>query len=478
VFAVVDIETTGSQPPADRITEIAIVLYNGASIVGRYHSLVNPERSIPPMVTQLTGITQAMVADAPRFYQIAKDVVEFTDGQIFVAHNVNFDYAFLRAAFSELGYIFQRQTLDTVKLSRQLVPGLPSYSLGRLCASLGIPIVNRHRADGDAEATAKLLDFLLRGQRLDGGSPDAPSELPESILHLINSETKRSPLPPHLDQAVVDRLPHATGVYWFHDSAGNVLYVGKSINIHTRILSHLQVDLKKRHGLELKAQLADITCEETGSELIALLYELDQIKTLRPPYNRMGRMRGAHYGIFLRQNEQGYYVMYARAHSGQRTVSAKHGELIMIAEHAKRAHSYLEGRARRHGLCRKLLGLEKGNGPCFDVQTHNPNGCQGACLGTESVEAYNARVSKALERMRYPSLTFAIVGRGRSADERSLVWIEDGLYRGYGFLPADSAITSAEQARELITRREETRDARAIICGYLLSQHADQVVVL
>lgn len=480
MFAIVDIETTGSQPPADRMTEIAIVLHDGRRVERRYQTLLNPERPIPPMVTQLTGITAAMVAEAPRFYQVAREIVELTEGRIFVAHNVGFDYAFLRAAFSELGYPFQRPTLCTVRLSRQLVPGLPSYSLGKLCTSLGITVSDRHRAGGDADATAALLDYLLRDHWADAGSPDAPSEPPASVLALIDSEVHGPKLPPKLERGVVDALPHATGVYWFHDEQGHVLYVGKSINIHQRILSHLQVDLKKRHGLELKAQLAGITYEKTGSELIALLYESAQIKALRPPFNRVGRLRGGHYAIYQGTNAQGYHTLQAKPYSGQRTPPKKPGELILLAEHARRAHSFLEGRARKYGLCKKLLGIERGHGPCLEAQLHRHartgEGCAGACMGTESVEAYNAKVAQALHRVRYPYPTFAVVGRGRTPDEQSVVWVEGGQYRGYGYLPADEGVTSPDAIRAAITPHDETRDAHALICAYLLSNHPDRVV--
>jgi len=430
------------------------------------------------------------VAEAPRFYQVAKQIVELTEGRIFVAHNVSFDYAFLRAAFSELGFRFERPTLCTVRLSRQLAPGLPSYSLGKLCRSLGIAIEDRHRAGGDADATAALLSYLLRSTNAvngsendvendsENGSADAPSP-PEAVLALIDSEIRGPKLPPLLPRETVDALPHTTGVYWFHDSHGNVLYVGKSINIHQRVRSHLQVDLKKRHGLQLKAEMADISYAPTGTELIALLYESEQIKRLRPPYNRVGRLRGGHYAIYRSATAEGYHTLQARAYSGQRPVR-KQGELILLAEHAKRAHTFIEGRARKHNLCKKLLGLERGTGPCLDVQLHRHartgEGCPGSCVGLEPPEAHNARLAEALHRVRYPHATFAVVGRGRTADEQSVVWVEGGRYQGYGYLAADLAVATPEDVRRVITPQEDTRDAQALICAYLLSNHPDRVV--
>lgn len=161
MFAVVDIETSGGRAQVDKITEIAIYIHDGRRVVDEFTTLINPEVSIPPFITNLTGINNQMVANAPKFYEVAKKIVLLTEGKLFVAHNAQFDYGFIQAEFKRLGYDYQRNTLCTVKMSRKIIPGLKSYSLGNLCQSVGIPINNRHRAAGDALATIKLLDLLL-----------------------------------------------------------------------------------------------------------------------------------------------------------------------------------------------------------------------------------------------------------------------------------------------------------------------------
>ncbi|HOI87387.1 MAG TPA: 3'-5' exonuclease, partial [Lentimicrobium sp.] len=162
MYAIIDVETTGGNFASERLTEIAIYLHDGEKIVDEFSTLINPEQSIPFMITRLTGITNEMVAGAPRFYEVAKKIVEMTEGATFVGHNASFDYNFIRHEFKRLGYNFRRQTLCTVRMSRKLLPGLPSYSLGNLCEMLGIRIENRHRAAGDALATVKLLELLLK----------------------------------------------------------------------------------------------------------------------------------------------------------------------------------------------------------------------------------------------------------------------------------------------------------------------------
>ncbi|HZH71238.1 MAG TPA: 3'-5' exonuclease [Mariniphaga sp.] len=162
MFAIIDIETTGSRHKFGQITEIAVFQHNGIEITGSYSTLIKPEMDIPLFITRLTGITNEMVRDAPRFYEVAKTIVELTAGRTFVAHNVRFDYNFLQEEFKRLGYDYYRKTLCTVQLSRKLLPGYKSYSLGKLCSSLGIEINGRHRAEGDAYATVQLFNLLLK----------------------------------------------------------------------------------------------------------------------------------------------------------------------------------------------------------------------------------------------------------------------------------------------------------------------------
>ncbi|MFM8432597.1 MAG: exonuclease domain-containing protein, partial [Bacteroidota bacterium] len=238
-YAIVDIETTGGNAFTDRITEVAIYIHDGKKVVDEFSSLINPERPIPPYVARLTGISDEMVATAPRFYEIAKEIVNLTEDCVFVAHNVQFDYHFLRHEFRSLGYTYNRDQVCTVRLSRKLLPGHPSYSLGRLCERLGITLENRHRAGGDALATVRLFELLLETDKEDW------------ISRSMKNDHLNVRFPPDFDRKIVDRLPEDAGVYYFHNEDGKVIYVGKSTNIRKRVLSHF-ANKQSRKAIELR----------------------------------------------------------------------------------------------------------------------------------------------------------------------------------------------------------------------------------
>ena len=226
MYAIVDIETTGGSARLERITEIAVYVHDGKRIIDEYSTLINPERNIPYFITALTGISNEMVEDAPKFFEVAKKIVEITEGNIFVAHNARFDYSFIRQEFSMLGYNFKRPLLDTVSLSRKLLPGHKSYSLGNLCRDLGIEIVGRHRASGDALATVRLMEILLgKDSEQKNGS--------------LVKNRKASKLHPALDIQKIADLPEEPGIYYFHNDSGEIIYVGKSRNLYQRVNTHL-----------------------------------------------------------------------------------------------------------------------------------------------------------------------------------------------------------------------------------------------
>jgi len=451
MYAVVDIETTGSKPDYDRIIEIAIYLHDGEKIVDAYTSLVNPERYIPDFITKLTGITNSMVEDAPKFYEIAKKIVEFTEGHIFVAHNVHFDYSFLKGEFKSLGFNYQRKTLCTVRLSRKLIPDLPSYSLGKLCDSIHIKVHNRHRAKGDAEATAKLLTRLIQINE---------SQFDQDI---VEEEVKFATLPPKIQREQVLELPEETGVYYFHDEAGSVIYVGKSRNIKKRIASHFQLFNKTRKSAELKDIIADISYTLTGSELVALLLESEEIKHYKPRFNKAQRRSSYNYGIFVRQDSEGYLHLYAD--------KIKTGNMpIYFTESASVARLIIEKYQQKYQLCQKFCDMYRHSGACFG---HRVGECAGACVGKEYFDDYNQRVEKVIALLsQFKKPNFVIVGKGRSGEERSVVCIENGKYLGFGFV--DNEIlknTPARLAKEYIDVRQDNRDTQKIIRQYLEVSH-------
>jgi DNA polymerase III subunit epsilon len=448
VFAVIDIETTGGRAETDRITEIAIILHDGEKVINRYCTLINPRCKIPYQITQLTGISDDMVRDAPAFHEVAKEIIELTEGAVFVAHNVRFDYGFIKAAYKNLGYNYQRETLCTVRLSRATFKGLPSYSLGKLCDSLDIKIENRHRALGDAEATAILLGKIFEQQK-------------QKEANWLKEEAKKTSIPPLLDEVKLHQIPEGiTGVYYFHNSLGNVIYVGKAIDIKKRILQHFAITVKgTRTGIQLKNEIADISYESTGSELVALLLESDEIKKIKPIYNVMQKRGRAipYYGIFKKYDPFGYVNLCIE--------KLKEGdEPIYTADNISSARDTMYQMIEKYNLCLAKCDLHKIGGPCFDHQLHK---CKGACIGMEDAESYNLRAFEAIRKNSFQSESFLIVCEGRHLAEKSVVCVERGQYKGFGFVDLSFGEPSTEDMRDAIKKYPHNRDIQQILCTYL-----------
>lgn len=454
-YVIVDLETTGGDPKADRITEIAIYRYNGERIVDSFESLVNPEVPIPPFITGITGITNDMVANAPRFFEIARNVVEITRDAVFVAHNVRFDYSFLQKEYRKLGYTYTRRKLCTIQLSKKFLPDMSSYGLKNLCLELNIHNESRHRATGDAKATLDLFSLLLNKAR----ESDA--------LHSFSDEIAVTKLPPHVAHEIIDELPEETGVYYFHDSQGNVLYVGKSTNIRSRVLQHFQSAYNQQRTIELFNQIHDVSFELTGSEIIALLKENEEIKRLQPLYNRMQLSNKHRYGLFAHTNKQGYIELEYQRLKGDK-------EPLALFTSKGHAEGVIQRQAKRNLLCPKYCGIENLRGGCFYKQLQQ---CKGACEGAETPEIYNERVYAAILAMNYGkngTESFYIISEGRHYDERSVVWIEEGKYRGYSFVDVNY-INSPAGLREYIHERPEYPDVQRIIRAYI-KRHPKEVV--
>ncbi|WP_210489004.1 exonuclease domain-containing protein [Rufibacter aurantiacus] len=464
MYAIIDIETTGGQPSEDRITEIAIFIHDGNQVVDQFHSLINPGRPIPFFISQLTGITDEMVKDAPKFHEVAKQIVQITEGNVFVAHNVRFDYSFVKKEFADLGFTFQRKTLCTVRLSRKLMPGLPSYSLGKLCKSIDIPLQMRHRAIGDAEATAILFDRLLKidEKKVNDSQDDKLLETSS-----ISKEIKTSLLPPAISRDMVDALPLEAGVYYFHDENGEIIYVGKSKSIRKRIIQHFSIDFKSKKSIEFKNRIASITYERTGSELVALLFESDEIKKRKPFYNRAQRRSVYHSGIYSYYDQDGYLRL---------TFQKAKTEVppLLTMSNQFQAKNFLYNRVAKYNLCQKLCDLYKTNGPCFDYQVHQ---CKGACVGKESPEEYNQRVIESIDAFKYDYDTFVIIGKGRHPEEKSVVVVDNGRYLGFGYFDESFSASSLEDFKGVIKYYNDNKDTQQIIRGYMRTKHQDKVLV-
>ncbi len=448
MFAIIDIETTGLNSRGDRITEIAILLHDGEKITDQFNTLINPERRIPHFITGLTGIDNKMVEKAPRFCEVAKEIVEITENRIIVAHNAAFDYNFIKNEFKWLSYEYKRKTLCTVKLSRKLIPDLPSYSLENLCKKLNIENHSKHRAMGDAMATNQLFSYLLNIEK----------DLANISLVDLNS---------NLDKEKIDALPEKAGVYYFYDSQNKIIYIGKSTNIHSRVLSHLSCNTTKK-AVEMRNNIADIDYEITGSELVALLLESDEIKKHMPLYNKAQRRTAHTHGLFIYEDENNYKRLKLDKVTKENTP-------LTAFKSFRSAKESLYAIVENFNLCQKLCGLYKTDGACFHLQIKQ---CNGACLQEESAEDYNKRVIDAISSYTYKYDSFIIIDEGRTFDERAVVKVVNGKYIGFGFVNTDYLNGNIDILNDCIKEYENNKDVRNIVFSYLKRNNVEKVIKL
>lgn len=455
MYAIIDIETTGGSAQRDRITEIAILIHNGERVVDEFTSLVNPEVYIPPYITRLTGITNEMVDSAPRFYEIARKIVEITEGAVFVAHNVQFDYRFVQAEFKRLGFDYERETLCTVKLSRKNLPGFSSYSLGVLCQNLGIEITDRHRAAGDAWATSKVFDLII-------------SKNPDSVVPTEITKANLSGLHPELNPKRIRSLPEKVGVYFLYSSEGRLLYVGKSNNIRKRVLQHLSGSGTKR-ALEMRSQVADIDFELTGSELIALILEADQIKENLPVFNKRSRRKVEQLGIFANTDDYGYINL------GISKTSSNPNNPLASFPNVTAAQNFMYSLVERFNLCQKLCGLYSSNSACFHYQIGQ---CKGACVGVEPADSYNSRAQKAISSMGLDSRSILLIDEGRREEEKSFVKVINGKVEGYGYFEPEYVGSNLSLIFESLKPCGNHKEATIAVRSFLAKAKRGQVVNL
>jgi len=459
-YAIIDIETTGGTARHERITEIAIVLHDGSQVLDTFSSLVNPERSIPWNITQITGITDEMVAHAPKFYEIAKTIVELTEDAIFVAHNVNFDYSFVREEFARLGYPYTRKQLCTVRLSRQVFPGLTSYSLSNLKKHFNIYAEKSHRALDDTLATVELFERILAAQEGKG-----------NIRDLVNHGVKASKLPINITLERLHAVPDTCGVYYLHDEKGVVIYVGKSLNIQKRLFEHFSDQSAK--GEKMRQGVADISYEVTGSELYALLLESAEIKRLLPRINRAQRMRVYSGCIFTYTDQNGYKCLAV----GKKTVKNTR-TLDLVADYPKLDHAkgHLMTLVKQYELCYRLSNLDASDRACFHYSIKL---CKGACVGEEAPETYNERVRAVIEALdRRLQGSFFIIENGRHEQEKAVIGVQDGVFVGFGFFDSETPnFGLPEDLLECLNMPYDDPEASRIISGYLDGKKKPRIVV-
>ena len=448
MYSVIDIETTGNGYRGQRITEISIFIFDGKKIIDQYTSLVNPEQTIPAFITNLTGITDAMVRTAPKFYEIAKKVEELTKNTIFVAHNVNFDYNIIKEEFKDLGFDFNRKKLCTVRLSRKIIPGLKSYSLGNICSYEGIEIAERHRAKGDAEATVELFRRLI--ERDDKFIIDS----------FLNKRSRQATLPPLLDKKVVDNLPQTPGVYYFKDLQKEIIYVGKANNIKQRVISHFYD--KKKKEITMCLETADITYEETGSELLALLKESADIKHIYPKFNRAQRRANEAVGLFSYEDQKGIIHL---AYNRLKLVPNAIMKFYSIAE----CRNLLEKICDEYELCPKYCHLQTNVNSCFHYQIKK---CKGICSEKEAIGDYNERVKLAIKSLGLENEDMVIEESGRTENEIGFALILNGIYKGYGYLDKDIQLGEPDDYLFYLQPKKDNRDVQRILRWYLNKREA------
>jgi DNA polymerase-3 subunit epsilon len=443
VFAIIDIETTGGKAEYSKITEICILVHDGLTVVDKFSTLINPECRIPQFITNLTGITNNMVENAPKFYEVAKQILEITRDKIFVAHNVGFDYGFIQAEFASLGYSFKREKLCTVKLSRKLLPKRVSYSLGNLCESLGIDNDARHRAEGDAIATAKLFDILL----------NIKSQHPQYKNQDIN-EINTTRLD-KIKQYILNKLPEECGVYYFLNKDQEIIYIGKSTNMYSRAQSHF--NSKESKGKKMLNDLYNVDFVKTGSELIALLLEAEEIKKHKPVYNRLRKASVFSHCIDSYTDDKGIINFKIVPYDDSTN------PLQAFVTYSS-AREKLERWLEEFDLCQAQCGLTSKENPCFNFTIKK---CYGICCEKEEGETYNSRANKILEQYTIATENFILFDKGRNHEEKSMILIENSKYVGYGFLDSSTQISDVEELKAQINVATYYPDADDLLRGWL-----------
>jgi len=423
-YAIVDIETTGGNASGSRITEIAIIIHNGTSVIDRWETLVNPQKDIPLPIFALTGIDNDMVRYAPVFDDVSQKIAEMLTGRIFVAHNVNFDYSFVRHQLEEAGFKWTARKLCTVRAARKIRPGLPSYSLGNLCRSLNIELQNRHRAGGDADATAILFSRLLEW--------DTEGEIDKMVKKTAQDQR----LPPNLPPQDFEQLPEKPGVYYFYNEARKVVYVGKAVNLKKRVASHFsghKITPQRQHFLR---DIHAITFEVCATELMALLLECSEIKKLWPTHNRALKRFEAKFGLYEYEARSGHkYLAVGRLSKFQVAIEVFNN----LHEAINMLRSLSEKFEIDNRFCKYCIPGEDES-----IRPHSQ-------LNIPNAVHHNEQVQKAIAFLLDSRPSFAIIDKGRNPDERSCIWVENGHFYGMGYITSDVGFTHAAGVKDYVT---------------------------
>lgn len=388
-YVLLDLETTGATPVKDRITEIALIRFEQGVEVARWQTLVNPETPIPPFIQNLTGISNEMVADAPKFAEVADQLLAYLEGAVLAAHNVRFDHGFLKNELKRIGIVLRQKVLCTVKLSRKLYPQYHTHGLDAIIQRHGIVCGERHRAMGDVEV---MRDFLTVAEQELG-----IDTLRQTVETLMRGPT----IPSGVDLHLVDELPETPGVYLFYGENQLPLYIGKSVNLRARVLSHFSGDHASTKEMRIGQELKHMQWFETAGDFSALLLESRLVKTMQPIYNRR-----------LRNERQLCSWKLADSPTARPLLTLVReddidpstlGQLFGTFKTKKQATEALRQIAENHQLCPKCLGLESGKGPCLAFQLRR---CKGVCADKEAPEIHYLRLQQAMAAHRLRSWPF------------------------------------------------------------------------
>ncbi len=447
-YAIVDIETTGGNASGSRITEIAIIIHDGINVTDRWESLVNPQKDIPLPIFALTGINNEMVRNAPVFDDIAEKVFGMLTDRIFVAHNVNFDYSFVRHQLEEAGFKWAARKLCTVRAARKIRPGFHSYSLGNLCYSLDIVLENRHRAGGDADATAILFSLLLEW--------DTEGE----IEKMVKKTSQDQRLPPNLPPADFEQLPEKPGVYYFYNKERKVVYVGKAVNLKKRVASHFsghKITPQRQHFLR---DIHSISFEVCATELMALLLECSEIKKLWPVYNKALKRFEPKFGLYEYEARNGYrYLAVGKL--------AKQQACIEVFNSLHDGITLLRDLSEKYGIDPRFCKYCVPGGEEFFRRPDSSS--------LPDLLHHNTSISEAIEFVMGNRPSFAIIDKGRSANERSCIWVENGHFYGMGYFSSDTGFTDPYEVKEYVTPYKSSQYIMQLLYAFT-EKHPNKVL--
>lgn len=444
LYAVVDIETTGGFASGNGITEISILVHDGSKVIDSFETLINPEQDIPFYIQTLTGISNEMVSNAPLFGEVAAKIYELLHDKIFVAHNVNFDFSFVKHQLEMAGFNLNCKKICTVRMSRKVIPGHASYSLGKLCAALGIPLNDRHRAGGDAAATALLLTLLLE--------KDTGAVIPLSL----NKASKEQALPPNLAKSYIDALPCNPGVYYFKDNKGKIIYIGKAINLKKRVCSHFSGNSITKQRQEFLKNIYEVDFTVCGTELMALILEASEIQKYWPENNRALKRFEQKYALYKFEDQKGYMRIGIDKFK-------KNSNALFTFNSLLAGQSMLRGMIKEYELCEKLCFIQKNRSSCT---AHETGDCHGACLGLEHPYSYNTRVKAAIVHLKSSLPSFALIDSGRNEDEQSCLWVEEGKFYGMGYISFHTDVSDMEILKSCIVPYPSNDYILNMVLGY------------